>query len=103
MHEQPIESHVIQCLLLLNTEIIFRAMGAAALQKYIGGLGGIGTSGVGSSSSFAPKELNEEVMPDKVNTELFCSVYMLCFAMFPQLHETLLFVFLVRGNKVEVE
>ncbi|OMO50029.1 Peptidase M41 [Corchorus olitorius] len=35
-------------------------MGAAALQKYVGGLGGIGTSGVGSSSSYAPKELNKE-------------------------------------------
>ncbi|KAI9108742.1 hypothetical protein K1719_020047 [Acacia pycnantha] len=29
-------------------------MGAAALQKYIGSLGGIGTSGVGSSSSYSP-------------------------------------------------
>ncbi|WRX19080.1 Peptidase M41 - like 3 [Theobroma cacao] len=37
-----------------------RLMGAAALQKYIGSLGGIGTSGVGSSSSYAPKELNKE-------------------------------------------
>jgi len=42
-------------------------MGAAALQKYIGSLGGIGPSGVGSSSSYAPKELNKEVMPEKVN------------------------------------
>lgn len=41
-------------------------MGATALQKYIGGLGGIGTPGVGSSSSYAPKELNKEIMPDKV-------------------------------------
>ncbi|PPD70940.1 hypothetical protein GOBAR_DD32171 [Gossypium barbadense] len=40
-------------------------MGAAALQKYVGSLGGIGTSGVGSSSSYAPKELNKEVMPEK--------------------------------------
>lgn len=45
-------------------------MGAAALQKYIGSLGGIGTSGVGSSSSYTPKELNKEVMPEKVVTEL---------------------------------
>lgn len=43
-----------------------RFMGAAALQKYIGSLGGIGTSGVGSSSSYAPKELNKEVIPEKV-------------------------------------
>lgn len=42
-------------------------MGAAALQKYIGSLGGIGTSGVGSSSSYSPKELNKEVMPEKVH------------------------------------
>jgi len=41
-------------------------MGATALQKYIGGLGGIGASGVGSSSSYAPKELNKEIMPEKV-------------------------------------
>lgn len=41
-------------------------MGAAALQKYISGIGGIGSPGVGSSSSYAPKELNKEVMPDKV-------------------------------------
>ncbi|OAY30281.1 ATP-dependent zinc metalloprotease FTSH 11, chloroplastic/mitochondrial [Manihot esculenta] len=48
-------------------------MGAAALQKYIGGLGGIGTSGVGSSSSYAPKELNKEVMPEK-NVKTFKDV-----------------------------
>lgn len=45
----------------------FRLMGAAALQKYIGSLGGIGTSGVGSSSSYSPKELNKEVIPEKVD------------------------------------
>lgn len=45
----------------------FRLVGAAALQKYIGSLGGIGTSGVGSSSSYAPKELNRDVMPEKVD------------------------------------
>ncbi|KAJ6387509.1 hypothetical protein OIU78_017264, partial [Salix suchowensis] len=39
-------------------------MGAAALQKYIGSLGGIGASGVGSSSSYTPKELNKEVIKD---------------------------------------
>ncbi|OAY48422.1 ATP-dependent zinc metalloprotease FTSH 11, chloroplastic/mitochondrial isoform X2 [Manihot esculenta] len=48
-------------------------MGATALQKYIGSLGGIGTSGVGSSSSFAPKELNKEVMPEK-NVKTFKDV-----------------------------
>lgn len=53
-------------------------MGAAALQKYVGSLGGIGTSGVGSSSSYAPKELNKEVMPEKV--DLWCYVFcILCF------------------------
>ncbi|KAJ4850175.1 ATP-dependent zinc metalloprotease FTSH 11, chloroplastic/mitochondrial [Turnera subulata] len=48
-------------------------MGAAALQKYIASLGGIGTSGVGSSSSYAPKELNKEVMPEK-NVKTFKDV-----------------------------
>ncbi|KAI8028939.1 hypothetical protein LOK49_LG01G01640 [Camellia lanceoleosa] len=48
-------------------------MGAAALQKYIGSLGGIGTSGVGSSSSYAPKELNKEIMPEK-NVKTFKDV-----------------------------
>lgn len=48
-------------------------MGAAALQKYIGSLGGIGTSGVGSSSSYSPKELNKEVMPEK-NVKTFKDV-----------------------------
>ncbi|KAL6541523.1 ATP-dependent zinc metalloprotease FTSH 11, chloroplastic/mitochondrial [Orobanche gracilis] len=48
-------------------------MGVSALQKYIGGLGGIGTPGVGSSSSFAPKELNKEIVPDK-NVKTFKDV-----------------------------
>ena len=48
-------------------------MGAAALQKYIGSLGGIGASGVGSSSSYAPKDLNKEIMPEKV--DLWLCVY----------------------------
>ncbi|KAF5743471.1 ATP-dependent zinc metalloprotease FTSH 11 chloroplastic/mitochondrial [Tripterygium wilfordii] len=48
-------------------------MGAAGLQKYIGSLGGIGASGVGSSSSYAPKELNKEVMPEK-NVKTFKDV-----------------------------
>ncbi|KOM41417.1 hypothetical protein LR48_Vigan04g161500 [Vigna angularis] len=40
-------------------------MGMVALQKFIVSLGGIGTSSVGSSTSYAPKELNKEVMPEK--------------------------------------
>ncbi|KAM5573574.1 hypothetical protein ABKV19_013220 [Rosa sericea] len=48
-------------------------MGAAALQKYIGSLGGIGASGVGSSSSYTPKELNKEVIPEK-NVKTFKDV-----------------------------
>lgn len=48
-------------------------MGAAALKKYIGSLGGIGASGVGSSSSYAPKELNKEVTPEK-NVKTFKDV-----------------------------
>ncbi|GMI96310.1 FTSH protease 11 [Hibiscus trionum] len=47
-------------------------MGASALQKYLGSLGGIGTSGVGSSSSYAPKELNKEVMPEKASIRCLC-------------------------------
>lgn len=49
-------------------------MGAAALQKYIGSLGGIGTSGVGSSSSYAPKELNKEIIPEKVDNVIHLGV-----------------------------
>ncbi|GJN18366.1 hypothetical protein PR202_gb05520 [Eleusine coracana subsp. coracana] len=48
-------------------------MGAAALQKYIGSLGGIGPSGVGSSSSYSPKELNKDIMPEK-NVKTFKDV-----------------------------
>ncbi|GAB4858418.1 ATP-dependent zinc metalloprotease FTSH 11, chloroplastic/mitochondrial [Ancistrocladus abbreviatus] len=48
-------------------------LGAAALQKYISSLGGIGTSGVGSSSSYSPKELSKEVMPEK-NVKTFKDV-----------------------------
>lgn len=50
-----------------------RVLGAAALQKYIGGLGGMGTSGVGSSTSYAPKEMNKEIVPEKVG--LLSSVF----------------------------
>lgn len=48
-------------------------MGAAALQKYIGSLGGIGTSGVGSSATYATKDLNKEIMPEK-NVKTFKDV-----------------------------
>ncbi|KAK4436235.1 ATP-dependent zinc metalloprotease FTSH 11, chloroplastic/mitochondrial [Sesamum alatum] len=48
-------------------------MGAAALQKYIGGLGGIGTPGVGSSSSYDPKDSNKEIVPEK-NVKTFKDV-----------------------------
>ena len=54
------------CYSYLDVLIVLRFMGAAALQKYIGSLGGIGTSGVGSSSSYTPKELNKEITPEKV-------------------------------------
>lgn len=57
-------------IILSNMKAMFRLMGAAALQKYIGSLGGIGTSGVGSSSSYAPKELNKEVMPEKASISI---------------------------------
>lgn len=63
-------------LLYICVSIIYpvRFMGAAALQKYIGSLGGIGASGVGSSSSYIPKELNKEIMPEKVYM-LICSYW----------------------------
>ncbi|XP_078429084.1 FTSH protease 11 [Wolffia australiana] len=48
-------------------------MGAAALQKYVGSLGGIGTSGVGSSATYAPKEMTKEIMPEK-NVKTFKDV-----------------------------
>lgn len=41
-------------------------MGAAGVQKYIGGLGGIGSPNVGSSATYAPKDVNKEIMPEKV-------------------------------------
>lgn len=50
---------------MINT-FCSRVMGAAALQKYIGSLGGIGASGVGSSSSYSAKELNKDITPEKV-------------------------------------
>lgn len=62
----------LEYLLKLRMEVVFRLMGAAALQKYIGSLGGIGTSGVGSSSSYSPKELNKEIVPEKV--EIFTAL-----------------------------
>ncbi|KAK9672505.1 hypothetical protein RND81_12G104600 [Saponaria officinalis] len=40
-------------------------MGASALQKYINNLGGVGTAGVGSSSSYNTKDLSKEVVPEK--------------------------------------
>ncbi|KAF0923549.1 hypothetical protein E2562_006431 [Oryza meyeriana var. granulata] len=50
-----------------------RVMSAVALQKYIGSLGGIGASGVGSSLSYSPKELNKDIMPEK-NVKTFKDV-----------------------------
>ncbi|KAL5718974.1 ATP-dependent zinc metalloprotease FTSH 11 [Ranunculus cassubicifolius] len=48
-------------------------LGSLALQKYVGSLGGMGPSSVGSSSSYAPKELNKEVTPEK-NVKTFKDV-----------------------------
>ncbi|KAF5772267.1 putative AAA+ ATPase domain, ATPase, AAA-type, core, peptidase, FtsH, peptidase M41 [Helianthus annuus] len=48
-------------------------MGAAALQRYIAGLGGMGTPGVGSSSSYSSKDLTKEIMPEK-NVKTFKDV-----------------------------
>ncbi|RDX58586.1 ATP-dependent zinc metalloprotease FTSH 11, chloroplastic/mitochondrial, partial [Mucuna pruriens] len=51
----------------------FRVMGMVALQKFIVSLGGIGSSSVGSTTQYAPKELNKEVMPEK-NVKTFKDV-----------------------------
>ncbi|CAN1189387.1 ATP-dependent zinc metalloprotease FTSH 11, chloroplastic/mitochondrial [Linum perenne] len=48
-------------------------LGNSAIHKYTGSLGGIGASGIGSSSSLSPKEVNKEVMPDK-NVKTFKDV-----------------------------
>ncbi|CAN0902924.1 ATP-dependent zinc metalloprotease FTSH 11, chloroplastic/mitochondrial [Linum grandiflorum] len=63
----------IYTILLTVGTILIWVVGAAALQRYIGNLGGIGASGVGSSSSYSPKELNKEVMPEK-NVKTFKDV-----------------------------
>lgn len=60
-------------------------MRTAGFQKYVGTLGGIGASGVGSSSSYAPKELNKEIMPEKVGL-CFCiyiSIVRVCWQWHP--------------------
>jgi hypothetical protein len=62
-------------ILLVITAFYFRVMGAAALQKYIGSLGGIGASGVGSSSSYSAKDLNKDVTPEKVR---FDNIFIYC-------------------------
>ncbi|GAB4858419.1 ATP-dependent zinc metalloprotease FTSH 11, chloroplastic/mitochondrial [Ancistrocladus abbreviatus] len=48
-------------------------LGAVVLQKHISGHGEIGTSGVGSISSYSPKELSKEFMPEK-NVKTFKDV-----------------------------
>lgn len=65
--EHLIASPVYYCVPITVDVSFFRLMGAAALQKYIGSLGGIGTSGVGSSSSYSTKEVNKEITPEKVD------------------------------------
>lgn len=47
----------------------------AALQKYVGTLGGKGMPGVGASSSFSANEQNKEFMPEKVSRLTQDSVY----------------------------
>ncbi|CAN1158416.1 ATP-dependent zinc metalloprotease FTSH 11, chloroplastic/mitochondrial [Linum perenne] len=66
-------TELISTILFAAATVIIWLMGAAALQRYIGSLGGIGASGVGSSSSYSPKELNKEVMPEK-NVKTFKDV-----------------------------
>ncbi|RYR48020.1 hypothetical protein Ahy_A07g034017 [Arachis hypogaea] len=40
-------------------------MGAVTLHKFLGSFGGVGNSGVSSSNSYAPKEVNKDVMTEK--------------------------------------
>ncbi|MED6222512.1 ATP-dependent zinc metalloprotease FTSH 11, chloroplastic/mitochondrial [Stylosanthes scabra] len=40
-------------------------MGAVALHKFLGSFGGVGSSGVSSSTPYASKEVNKDVMPEK--------------------------------------
>ncbi|CAL1391003.1 unnamed protein product [Linum trigynum] len=72
-HKSRFAQELISTILFTVAVGLIWLMGAAALQKYIGGLGGIGASGVGSSSSYSPKELNKEVMPEK-NVKTFKDV-----------------------------
>lgn len=64
---------VILPILLVSGIVAMGLMRTAAVQRYVGSLGGIGASGVGSSSSYAPKELNKEIMPEK-NVKTFKDV-----------------------------
>ncbi|KAJ8747856.1 hypothetical protein K2173_013024 [Erythroxylum novogranatense] len=67
-------AHEVMSTVLFTVAVgLFWLLGAAFLQKYIGSLGGIGTSGVGSGSSYSPKELNRDVMPEK-NVKTFKDV-----------------------------
>ncbi|KAK8465324.1 hypothetical protein PHAVU_009G054200 [Phaseolus vulgaris] len=56
---------VLSTILFIVVMGLIWVMGMVALQKFIVSLGGIGTSSVGSSTTYAPKELNKEVMPEK--------------------------------------
>lgn len=69
-------------------------MSVAGLQKYLGSLGGVGTSGAGSSSSYSSKEpTTKEVMPAKVDV---LSTYPFFFNL------SLSIIFLVLGNNVVI-
>ncbi|CAI0449875.1 unnamed protein product [Linum tenue] len=72
-HKSRFAQELISTILFTVAVGLIWLMGAAALQKYIGGLGGIGASGMGSSSSYSPKELNKEFMPEK-NVKTFKDV-----------------------------
>lgn len=42
-------------------------MGSTLIKRYASGLGGgIGPSAIGSNATYSPKEVNKEVMPEKV-------------------------------------
>eukprot|EP01018_Ginkgo_biloba_P004595 Gb_20184 [translate_table: standard] len=65
---------LISTILFMIVFSLMWVMGAAALRKYVSSLGGMGSSpGISTSASYAPKEFNKEVVPEK-NSKTFKDV-----------------------------
>lgn len=65
---------LISTILFMIVFSLMWVMGAAALRKYVSSLGGIGSSpGISTGASYAPKEYNKEVLPEK-NSKTFKDV-----------------------------